>query len=132
MPTRCRNRRPRRPRWRFRLAWTRWCCPASPKIATTGRSRHGRSSIGSTRSRSRRRGLMHAHGSGGTYTASLESENLMSNLELVALVVHDYDAAIRIFVDVLQFQLVEGVPLLTNEGRPKRNIRGIRLFAGMI
>ncbi|MFL6279247.1 MAG: VOC family protein [Vicinamibacterales bacterium] len=44
----------------------------------------------------------------------------MSNLELVALVVHDYDAAIRFFVDVLQFQLVEDVPSLTNEGRPKR------------
>ena len=32
----------------------------------------------------------------------------------------DYDAAIRFFVDVLQFQLVEDVPSLTNDGRPKR------------
>ncbi len=30
----------------------------------------------------------------------------MSHLELVALVVRDYDAAIRFFVDVLQFELV--------------------------
>jgi catechol 2,3-dioxygenase-like lactoylglutathione lyase family enzyme len=44
----------------------------------------------------------------------------MSNLELVALVVRDYDAAIRFFVDVLQFQLVEDTPSLTNDGRPKR------------
>jgi catechol 2,3-dioxygenase-like lactoylglutathione lyase family enzyme len=44
----------------------------------------------------------------------------MSNLELVALVVRDYDAAIRFFVDVLQFDLVEDTPSLTNDGRPKR------------
>ena len=44
----------------------------------------------------------------------------MSNLELVALVVRDYDAAIRFFVDVLQFELVEDTPSLTNDGRPKR------------
>ena len=31
----------------------------------------------------------------------------MSHLELVALVVRNYDAAIRFFVDVLQFPLVE-------------------------
>jgi catechol 2,3-dioxygenase-like lactoylglutathione lyase family enzyme len=44
----------------------------------------------------------------------------MSNLELVALVVADYDAAIRFFVNVLQFQLVENTESLTNDGRPKR------------
>ncbi len=44
----------------------------------------------------------------------------MSHLELVALVVRDYDAAIRFFVDVLQFELVEDTPSLTNGGRPKR------------
>jgi catechol 2,3-dioxygenase-like lactoylglutathione lyase family enzyme len=44
----------------------------------------------------------------------------MSHLELVALVVGDYDAAIRFFVDVLQFDLVEDTPSLTNDGRPKR------------
>ncbi len=44
----------------------------------------------------------------------------MPHLELVALVVRDYDAAIRFFVDVLQFDLVEDTPSLTNDGRPKR------------
>ena len=44
----------------------------------------------------------------------------MSHLELIALVVQDYDAAIRFFVDVLQFDLVEDTPSLTNDGRPKR------------
>jgi catechol 2,3-dioxygenase-like lactoylglutathione lyase family enzyme len=44
----------------------------------------------------------------------------MSHLALVALIVRDYDAAIRFFVDVLQFQLVEDVASLTNDGRPKR------------
>ena len=44
----------------------------------------------------------------------------MSHLELVALVVRDYDAAIRFFVDVLQFELVEDTPSLTNDRRPKR------------
>jgi catechol 2,3-dioxygenase-like lactoylglutathione lyase family enzyme len=43
-----------------------------------------------------------------------------THLALVALVVRDYDAAIRFFVDVLQFQLVEDTPSLTNDGRPKR------------
>jgi len=44
----------------------------------------------------------------------------MSNLELVALVVRDYDAAIQFFVGVLGFELVEDTPSLTNDGRPKR------------
>jgi catechol 2,3-dioxygenase-like lactoylglutathione lyase family enzyme len=44
----------------------------------------------------------------------------MANLELVALVVRDYDPAIRFFVDVLQFELVEDTRSLTNDGRPKR------------
>jgi catechol 2,3-dioxygenase-like lactoylglutathione lyase family enzyme len=44
----------------------------------------------------------------------------MSHLELVALVVRDYDAAIRFFVDVLKFGLVEDTPSLTNDGRQKR------------
>jgi catechol 2,3-dioxygenase-like lactoylglutathione lyase family enzyme len=44
----------------------------------------------------------------------------MSHLELVALVVRDYDAAIRFFVDVLQFGLVEDTRSLTKDGRPKR------------
>ena len=44
----------------------------------------------------------------------------MSHLELVALVVRDYDAAIDFFVNVLGFEVVEDVPSLTNDGRPKR------------
>ena len=44
----------------------------------------------------------------------------MPTLELVALVVRDYDPAIRFFVDVLRFELVEDTPALTNDGRPKR------------
>lgn len=44
----------------------------------------------------------------------------MANLDLVALVVEDYDEAIRFFVDVLDFALVEDSPSLTNDGRPKR------------
>ena len=44
----------------------------------------------------------------------------MSNLELVALIVREYDPAIRFFVDLLGFELVEDVPSLTNDGRPKR------------
>ena len=41
-------------------------------------------------------------------------------LELITIVVHDYDAAIRFFVDVLGFDLVEDSPSRTNDGRPKR------------
>jgi catechol 2,3-dioxygenase-like lactoylglutathione lyase family enzyme len=44
----------------------------------------------------------------------------MSHLELVTLIVRDYDDAIRFFVDVLRFELVEDTPSLTNDGRPKR------------
>jgi len=44
----------------------------------------------------------------------------MSHLELVSLVVREYDPAIDFFVRVLGFELVEDVPSLTNDGRPKR------------
>ena len=44
----------------------------------------------------------------------------MANLELIALVVREYEPAIRFFVEVLQFELVEDTPSLTNDGRPKR------------
>src|SRR5437867_4648380 len=40
---------------------------------------------------------------------------VMSQLELVTRVVRDCGAAIRFFVDVLQFELVEDIPSLTNE-----------------
>ncbi|MFG1702236.1 VOC family protein [Nonomuraea sp. M3C6] len=41
-------------------------------------------------------------------------------IDLVTLVVDDYDPAITFFVDVLGFDLVEDSPSLTNDGRPKR------------
>lgn len=41
-------------------------------------------------------------------------------LEQFALIVDDYDDAIRFFVDVLEFELVEDSASLTNDGRPKR------------
>lgn len=41
-------------------------------------------------------------------------------VEQIALIVDEYDDAIRFFVDVLGFELVEDVPSLTNDGRPKR------------
>ncbi len=44
----------------------------------------------------------------------------MAHLELVALVVRNYDPAIAFFVGTLGFELVEDVPSLTNDGRPKR------------
>jgi catechol 2,3-dioxygenase-like lactoylglutathione lyase family enzyme len=42
------------------------------------------------------------------------------HLNLVALVVNDYDQAIDFFVGVLGFELAEDSPSLTNDGRPKR------------
>ncbi len=44
----------------------------------------------------------------------------MPALDLVTIVVDDYDPAIDFFVDVLEFELVEDSPSLTNDGRPKR------------
>jgi catechol 2,3-dioxygenase-like lactoylglutathione lyase family enzyme len=44
----------------------------------------------------------------------------MAYLDLVTLVVRDYDAAIAFFVNVLQFDLVDDSPSTTNDGRPKR------------
>ncbi len=44
----------------------------------------------------------------------------MANLALVTLIVRDYEPAIRFFVDVLKFDLVEDTPSQTNDGRPKR------------
>ena len=41
-------------------------------------------------------------------------------LQLVAIVVQDYDTAIAFFVDALGFELVEDSPSLTNAGNPKR------------
>ena len=45
---------------------------------------------------------------------------VVAHLHLVTIVVADYDPAIRFFVDVLGFELIEDLPSLTNDGRPKR------------
>lgn len=45
---------------------------------------------------------------------------MASALELVSLVVAEYDPAIDFFVRVLDFELVEDSPSLTNDGRLKR------------
>jgi catechol 2,3-dioxygenase-like lactoylglutathione lyase family enzyme len=42
------------------------------------------------------------------------------HLEQLALIVDDYDDAIRFFVDVLGFELVEDSPSITSDGRAKR------------
>lgn len=42
------------------------------------------------------------------------------HLELVAVIVDEYDAAIAFYTDVLGFDLVEDSPSETNDGRPKR------------
>lgn len=42
------------------------------------------------------------------------------HLELVTIIVEDYDAAIAFFVDALGFELAEDSPSRTNDGRPKR------------
>lgn len=47
-------------------------------------------------------------------------ERSVSQIDLVALIVHDYDPAIDFFVGTLGFDLVEDSPSLTNDGRPKR------------
>ena len=44
----------------------------------------------------------------------------MSFLELVTIVVDEYDPAIEFFVEVLGFELTDDSPSLTNDGRPKR------------
>ena len=42
------------------------------------------------------------------------------HIEQTALIVEDYDDAIRFFVDALGFDLVEDSPATTNDGLPKR------------
>ena len=41
-------------------------------------------------------------------------------LDLVTIVVDDYDQAVEFFVGTLGFELAEDSPSLTNDGRPKR------------
>jgi catechol 2,3-dioxygenase-like lactoylglutathione lyase family enzyme len=42
------------------------------------------------------------------------------DIELVTIVVEEYDPAIEFFVGRLGFELVEDSPAVTNDGRPKR------------
>jgi catechol 2,3-dioxygenase-like lactoylglutathione lyase family enzyme len=44
----------------------------------------------------------------------------MTHLQLVAVVVQEYEPAIRFFVDILGFELVEDLPATTTGGYPKR------------
>ena len=44
----------------------------------------------------------------------------MAFMDLVTIIVDEYDPAIEFFVDVLGFELTEDSPSLTNDGRPKR------------
>ncbi len=44
----------------------------------------------------------------------------MSSLDLVSVIVSDYDEAVAFFVGILDFDLVEDEPSLTNDGKPKR------------
>jgi catechol 2,3-dioxygenase-like lactoylglutathione lyase family enzyme len=55
-----------------------------------------------------------------TWRGSDADASPMSYLQLVAIVVHDYDPAIRFFVDVLGFELVEDSAALTTDGQAKR------------
>ncbi|ETK32853.1 VOC family protein [Microbispora sp. ATCC PTA-5024] len=41
-------------------------------------------------------------------------------IDLVTIVVEEYDPAIEFFTELLGFDLVEDSPSLTNDGRPKR------------
>ncbi len=41
-------------------------------------------------------------------------------LDLITIVVADYDPAIAFFTGILGFDLIEDSPSLTNDGRPKR------------
>ena len=42
------------------------------------------------------------------------------HMDLVAIIVDEYDPAIAFFTEILGFDLVEDSPSLTNDGRPKR------------
>lgn len=44
----------------------------------------------------------------------------MTFIHLVAIVVREYDPAIRFFVDILGFDLIEDSPSVTTDGKPKR------------
>jgi catechol 2,3-dioxygenase-like lactoylglutathione lyase family enzyme len=44
----------------------------------------------------------------------------VSHLQLITIIVDDYDTAIAFYVDVLGFDLIDDSPSLTNDGRKKR------------
>lgn len=52
--------------------------------------------------------------------AALANRTNAVHLEHTALLVHEYDDAIRFFVDGLGFELIEDSSALTGDGRPKR------------
>jgi catechol 2,3-dioxygenase-like lactoylglutathione lyase family enzyme len=45
---------------------------------------------------------------------------VLVHIELVTIIVAEYEPAIRFFVDALGFDLVDDSPSTTNDGRPKR------------
>jgi catechol 2,3-dioxygenase-like lactoylglutathione lyase family enzyme len=51
-------------------------------------------------------------------------------IEHTALIVRDYDEAIRFFVDALGFELAEDAPATTNDGRANVAGRAIRTTLG--
>ncbi len=44
----------------------------------------------------------------------------MNHIDLVTVIVDNYDEAIEFFTEVLGFELVDDLPSTTNDGRPKR------------
>jgi catechol 2,3-dioxygenase-like lactoylglutathione lyase family enzyme len=76
--------------------------PAHTPSASTTRPRAGRPS-----------GLRDLPAASGTYAAAV-------HIDLVALIVDEYDPAIAFFTGVLGFELVEDSPSTTTDGRPKR------------
>lgn len=57
---------------------------------------------------------------GGAEVAHAVKGESPMHIELVTIIVAEYDAAIRFFVEALGFDLVEDTPSTTNDGRPKR------------
>jgi len=75
----------------------------------------------------RRRCVIEVHVIAAQFTIAVASQvwpaspSLRSmHIEHVAVIVDDYDRAIEFFVEVLGFELVDDMPSLTNDGRPKR------------
>jgi len=55
-----------------------------------------------------------------THPDGVHAYAAVMHIDLVALIVDDYDPAIEFFTGVLGFDLVEDSPSLTTDGRPKR------------